>query len=235
MDKLNTKKVVDPLVSVIVPMYNEEASVGEVLKHLTFLAKKLSLEIIAVDDGSTDNTREIVELYPSVKLVSSSTNLGKGSAIAAGLSKSQGQIVVIQDADLEYSPNEIPSLIKPILDRKTDVVFGSRFLGQAKNMSLSHLFGNRILSLAFSLLFNTNLTDVMTGHKVFSKKSLDSIKLTEAGFEIEIEITAKILKKGCAFIELPINYTYRTTGEAKIGYLDGLKCLIKLLRWKFFK
>lgn len=231
-------KVVDenrgiPLVSVIVPMYNEENAVGKVLKSLTLLEKKMPLEIIAVDDGSTDKTREVVRTFPSVTLVCHPKNLGKGKAIVTSLSKSRGQIVVIQDADLEYPPEEIPKLVKPIITGKADVVFGSRFLGQANNMGSTHRFGNRILSLASNLLFSTQLTDVMTGHKAFSRKCIDSIKLTEDGFGIEIEITAKILKNGWTCIELPIIYAYRTHGKAKIGYSDGVKCLVKLFKWRF--
>jgi len=231
-------KVIDeignaPLISVIVPVYNEEMAIGEVLKKLTFLQKEMSLEIVVIDDGSFDKTIEVIRTFPSLTMIRHLKNLGKGKAIATGLSKSRGQIVVIQDADGEYAPEEIPKIVFPIVEKQADIVFGSRFLSINHDMSISHSFGNKILSLVAGLLYNAKITDVMTGCKAFSREAIESMDLSANGFEIEVEITGKLLKQGWKLQEIPISYTRRKHGRSKIRFIDGFICLLKLFFGRF--
>ena len=219
-----------PLVSVIVPVFNEEENIGMTLERILQLDGRLNLEVIVVDDGSTDQTREIVKKFEDVNLICHEKNCGKGGAIVTGMVSSRGDIIVIQDADLEYLPEEIPKLIDPILQGKADFVFGSRFLGTIRGMSRSHRVGNMILSVAARLLYNTSITDVMTGHKAFSRRSLKTVKLSERGFGIEVELTAGFLGNGWKLAEVPISYVYRNKGRSKIAYTDGLMCLVKLVK-----
>jgi len=223
------KDINTPLVSVIIPVFNEEESVGATLERTLQLRKKYSLEVVVIDDGSTDRTREIIRSFADVLLIGHTRNLGKGMAIITGMLKSRGDILVVQDADLEYSPEEIPRLIEPILNKRADVVFGSRFLGRIVGMTRTHWFGNKLLSSAARLLYGVQITDVMTGHKAFSRKSLNSIELREKDFEIEVEFTAKLLRNGWKIEEVPISYSFRRNGRSKIGYRDGFRCFIKLL------
>lgn len=222
-----------PLVSVVVPVFNEEKTIGEVLRGLIVLQKRMPLEIVVVDDGSTDKTVEVIDAFSSVTLIRHLKNMGKGKAISTGLSRIQGQIVVIQDADGEYSPEEIPKIILPILEKQADIVFGSRFLGTNIGMSVSHKLGNIILSLVTRLRYDVKVTDVMTGHKAFSREVIDSIELSANGFEVEIEITKKLLSQRWRLQEVPIFYVRRQYGEAKIRASDGFICLLKLLFGRF--
>ena len=225
-----------PLLSVIVPAYNEEMAVGQVLQKLSSLQKQISMEIIVVDDGSDDKTIDAVNAFSSVKIICHPKNMGKGKAIITGLSISRGHIVLIQDADGEYAPEEIPKIISPILANRADIVFGSRFLDRNSGygMSFSHKFGNIILSLVASFLYNVKVTDIMTGHKAFSREAIDSIGLSADGFEIEIEMTGRLLSNGWRFLEVPIPYFKRRLGLAKITAYDGLMCLTKLFLGRFY-
>lgn len=217
-------------ISIIVPVYNEERSIGTVLLRLLKVSKRLpSSEIIVVDDGSTDRTSERVARFNPVRLIRHEKNQGKGAAISTGLKNSKGDIVVIQDADMEYPPEDISRLLEPILGGRADVVFGSRFGGECVGMSFSHFVGNKILSLATSLLYGVFVSDVMTGHKAFSRGAIESCELSERGFAVETEIASKCLKNGCKFTEIPIKYSYRQHDASKIGYLDGFKALWKLI------
>jgi glycosyltransferase involved in cell wall biosynthesis len=223
-----------PSVTVVVPTYNEERTIGQVLSELTKIESKVRpLEIIVVDDGSSDRTKDEVAKFPSVIYIRHQRNMGKGMALRTGLKIGRGKAVVIQDADMEYSPTEIPQLVKPILDGRADVVYGSRFIGKRNGMSFSHLIGNVILSSVASLLYRENITDIMTGHKAFSRKVLGSLRLKENGFSVEVELTAQVLKNGWKILEIPIGYSYRTHGAAKIRYRDGLGSLLKLLSSTF--
>jgi len=223
-----------PSVTVVVPTYNEEGTIGQVLSELTKIEPKVSpLEIIVVDDGSSDRTKDEVAKFPSVIYIRHQRNMGKGMALKTGLKIGRGKALVIQDADMEYSPTEIPQLVKPILEGRADVVYGSRFIGKRNGMSFSHLVGNVILSKVASLLYQENITDIMTGHKAFSRKVLESLRLKENGFSVEVELTAKVLKNGWKILEIPIGYSYRTHGAAKIRYRDGLGSLLKLLSSTF--
>jgi glycosyltransferase involved in cell wall biosynthesis len=220
-------------VSIIVPAYNEENTIEVVLSRLLKVCQSLpSCEIIVIDDGSTDGTAERVERFRSVRLVRQK-NQGKGAALRTGLRVSKGNIIVIQDADMEYSPEDIPQLIEPILKEKADAVYGSRFKGNMDGMSLSHYIGNRIISLSTKLLFGVSVTDVMTGHKAFRRKIFNPTPIKENGFTVEIEITARILRNNWRLKEIPIVYSYRKHGVAKINYTDGLRCLLKVIRERF--
>jgi len=224
----------DVMISVVIPTYNEEESVGEVLRKLLELEGLLPpMEIIVVDDGSTDRTVQEVAKFPSVIHVSHEKNLGKGAALRTAFRVASGDILVVQDADMEYCPSEIPKLVWPILTGQADVVYGSRFKGKHEGMSFSHLVGNKILTLTTRLLYRTQITDVMTGRKCFTRKVIGSIDLTEDGFKIETEITAKVLKNGWRITEVPINYSKRIKGSAKIRYRDGVSSMLKLLE-EFF-
>ena len=220
------------IVSVIVPCYNEAATVGLVVARVLGLQASLqvNIELVVVDDGSTDDTSAIVAEYPSVRLIRHGRNMGKGAAVRTGLANAAGDVIVIQDADLEYFPEEIPGLVEPILRNQADVVLGSRFVGRRpEGMGSSHLLGNRILSLAASLLFRRCITDVMTGHKAFRMTVLEGLRLERRGFEFETEVVAKALKSGCRLLEVPIRYRYREKGKAKIRWIHGLTSLLTLL------
>lgn len=185
-------------------------------------------EVIVVDDGSTDQTPNQVAKFPFVKYVRQDKNIGKGTALSIAFKIATSNIFVIQDADMEYSPMNIPKLLEPILEGQADVVYGSRFLGECNGMSISHRIGNVILSFITRLLYGARITDVMTGHKCFIREVGQLLKLTETGFAVETEITAKILKKGWRFKEVPVSYSKRTQGFSKIRYRDGLRSMLKL-------
>ena len=219
-----------PLLTVIVPTYNESDTITKVLDDLLKLKLDyLEMEIIVVDDGSLDETFEQVKKFSSIRLFRHEKNMGKGMAVKTGTKNALGKILVIQDADLEYSPNFIPSLIKPILKGQARVVYGSRLMGKCDGMSVSHYLGNVILSKITSLLYNVKITDVMTGHKAFLREIFRSIDLTERGFTVEVELTSKILQAGWKIVEVPVEYSRRKYGSSKISYLDGIRSLLHLL------
>ena len=219
-----------PDISVIVPAYNEERNIGEVLRRLMKIDWPLDrMEIVLVDDGSTDHTSQVVAGFPFVKHIRHEINQGKGAALSTGIRNSTGRVLVIQDADMEYPPECIPRLVEPIFVGKVDVVFGSRFRGSHQGMTISHIVGNRILSVVASFLYNVSITDVMTGHKAFRREVLDSFELESKGFGVEVEMISKSLRHGWKFEETPIDYAYRCFGVSKIAYLDGVKSLVRLI------
>ncbi len=228
--------VVSPvvLVSIIVPAFNEEVTIGKVLKMILEAKIPHPIEIIVVDDGSKDKTSEKARRF-GVKLLRHPYNLGKGRALRTGMKFASGDIIVWQDADLEYFPCDIPKLIHSIIQGFTDVVYGSRFSGTNTQMRFSHFLGNKVLTRATRILFNCHLTDMETGYKVFKRKIFDQIEITSNGFEIEPEVTAKVLTAGFRIVEVPINYRFRRKGKAKIGWRDGVKSLLLLFKLRFRK
>jgi glycosyltransferase involved in cell wall biosynthesis len=211
-------------VSFLVPAYNEEATIGEVLDRIAAL--ELDAQVIVVDDGSADRTAEIAASRGAT--VISQPNRGKGAAIRAAIPLVDGEIAVIQDADMEYDPVDVPTLIEPIARGAADVVYGSRLSGGRPQRAYLfwHLVGNRFLSLLTGVLFNTTLTDMETGYKAFRADVLRSLDLREDDFGIEPEITGQVCKRGLRVYELPIAYYGRTYAEGKkITWRDGLKAV----------
>lgn len=222
-------------ITILIPCYNEENSILEVINMVKSVDLGYPKEIIVVDDGSEDSSVEKVRTQTGVKLLLHEKNQGKGKAIQTGLKHATGDIVVIQDADLEYFPKDIPLLLAPLIKGEADVVYGSRFLGKPEGMSFSHNIGNRVLSWATRILYGNSITDMMTGYKAFFRTDLEGVSLESRGFEFEPEITVKLLKKGKKITEVPISYSYRKKGKAKIGWKDGVICLWWLIKGKFQK
>ncbi|MGQ9810475.1 MAG: glycosyltransferase family 2 protein [bacterium] len=219
--------------SIIMPVYNEKSTLPEIIKRVESLP--IEKEIIIVDDGSTDGSSEILKrLGPErATVIFQQVNRGKGAAVRAALERSKSDVIVIQDADLEYDPQDIPRLLKPILEGKADVVYGSRFTGEHKNMFFWHWVGNKLLTLVTNILFDTTLSDMETCYKMFKRKVVEGIKLKSNGFEFEVEITAKILKKGYRIYEVPISYAGREYHEGKkITWRDGIKAIWYLFRYR---
>lgn len=215
------------ILSVVIPVFNERATIKEAIDAV--MATPYQKEVIIVDDGSTDGTADIIQKeHPKVKCILHEKNYGKGKAIQTGLKEATGDIVVIQDADLEYDPSEYPILLQPMLAGRADVVFGSRFAGHGAHRVLYfwHYAGNRFLTLLSNLFTNLNLTDMETCYKVFTKEALQGISINENRFGFEPEITAKIAKKHLRIYEVPISYYGRTYEEGKkINWRDGLWAL----------
>ncbi len=220
-------------VSFIVPAYNEAATIGEVLERVEAL--DLDKQIIVVDDGSTDDTPRLLETWSARNgtIVLRQENRGKGSAIRAAIPHLDGEITVIQDADMEYDPAEVPGLIEPIQRGAADVVYGSRLSGGRPQRAhlFWHLVGNRLLSLVASVLYNTTLHDMETGYKAFRAEVIRSLDLREDRFGIEPEITGKVCRRKLRIYELPISYYGRTYAEGKkITWRDGFKAIVVLFR-----
>jgi glycosyltransferase involved in cell wall biosynthesis len=223
-------------VSFIVPAYNEAGTIGEVLERVDAL--EFDSQIVVVDDGSTDGTRGLLEEWAkggadSNRVVIRQKNTGKGAAIRAAIPRLDGDITVIQDADMEYDPSDVPFLIEPIRRGSADVVFGSRLSGGRPQRAYMfwHLVGNKFLSLLTNVLYNTTISDMETGYKAFRTDVLQSLKLRENRFGIEPEITAKVCKAKLRIYELPISYYGRTYAEGKnITWRDGVKAVFVLLR-----
>jgi glycosyltransferase involved in cell wall biosynthesis len=225
----------DPLLSVVMPVYNERHTIDEIIRRV--LDVKLRIELIVVDDCSTDGTSAILEQLQrelGFQLVRQPRNQGKGAALRRGFSAVTGDLVIIQDADLEYSPEEYPELIELICQGRADVVFGSRFLGRHRVFLFTHYLGNRVLTLITNVLYNTMLTDMETCYKVMTVDVLRSMTLHSDGFGIEPEITAKVFKRGFRVYEVPITYDGRGYKEGKkITWLDGIVALWVLLKYRF--
>ena len=226
--------------SVIIPCYNEAASIRTIVERVK-AAPVESLEIIVVDDASTDGTREILqrELEAEVdRVIYHEKNRGKGAAVRSGLQAFTGEVVIIQDADLEYDPREYPRLMAPILEHDADVVYGSRFSGGESHRVLYfwHMVGNKVLTLLSNMLTNLNLSDMETCYKVFRREAIRSIEIEEDRFGIEPEITAKLARRGCVFYEVGISYYGRTYQEGKkINWRDGFRAIYVILKYNLWR
>ncbi len=227
-------------VSIIIPCFNECRTIREIVEAVR-ASELTEKEIIVIDDCSTDGTREVLkaEITPLVsQVIYHEKNQGKGAALRSGFAAATGEIVIIQDADLEYDPAEYPKLIKPITSGKADVVFGSRFQGgQAHRVVYFwHMIGNRVLTLISNMLTNLNLTDMETCYKVFKRDVLQRIQVEEDRFGFEPEITAKVSKLGCVIYEVGISYYGRTYAEGKkIGLKDGFRAVYAMLKYNLFR
>ena len=225
----------DPLLSVVMPAYNEKDTIEEIIRRV--IAVPVRTQLIVVDDCSTDGTREILtglQQELGFTLLLQPRNGGKGSALRRGFEAVQGDLVVIQDADLEYSPEEFPDLIKLICEGRADVVYGSRFLGRHRVFLFTHYAGNLLLTFLTNVFYNTMLTDMETCYKVMRTEVLRSMSLRSNGFGIEPELTAKIFKRRYRVYEVPITYDGRGYDEGKkIGWRDGLVAVWVLLRYRF--
>jgi glycosyltransferase involved in cell wall biosynthesis len=224
----------DPLVSVVMPVYNERTTIDEIVRRV--LAVPLRTQLIVVDDGSNDGTSEILDaLRQELRFtLLRQANEGKGAALRRGFAEVAGDLVVIQDADLEYSPEEYPQLIELICRDKADVVYGSRFLGRHRVFLFTHYLGNRLVTFATNVLYNTMLTDMETCYKVMRVEVLRSMTLRSNGFGIEPELTAKIFKRGYRVYEVPITYAGRGYNEGKkITWTAGVVALWVLCKYRF--
>jgi len=232
--------------SILIPVFNEEKAVGSVLESLYSLKiPNVTKEIIVVNDGSHDKSSEVLNLQkkknPKLIIIAHEKNKGKGAAIQTGFKKATGDIILIQDADLEYNPKDIPMLLEPIIDKKAKVVYGTRLrvkpvlFGKEKTPLLLHFFGNKFLSLVTTLLYGSMITDMETGYKVFTKNALKGINLKSRSFDMEPEITAKILKKGIKILELDISTNPRGYEEGKKirPVKDGSIALWTLVKYRF--
>jgi glycosyltransferase involved in cell wall biosynthesis len=235
MTPRRTPVLVNPLLSVVMPAFNERDTIEEIIRRV--LAVPLRVELIVIDDASTDGTREIVQaLAPSLgfKLLLQPRNRGKGAAIRWGFGQVTGDIVVIQDADLEYSPEEYPELIELISDGRADVVYGSRFIGRHRVFLFTHYIGNRMLTMLTNMLYNTILSDMETCFKAMRVEVVRSMTLRSDRFGIEPELTAKIFKRGYRVYEVPITYDGRGYEDGKkITWKDGIVAVWTLVKYRF--
>jgi len=225
--------------SVLIPVYNEKDTVLEVLDRVRRAPVGLEKEIVVVDDASTDGTTDLLRTVADdlVHVCFHSRNTGKGAAVRTALEQCTGDIILIQDADLEYDPQDYPALLEPILSGRADVVIGTRFLGGAHRvLYYRHFLGNRIITALSNLFTNLNLTDMEAGYKVFTREALEGIEIESKRFGLEPELVAKVAKKGCRVYEVPITYSGRTYEEGKkITWRDGLAAVWWILKYNLFR
>jgi glycosyltransferase involved in cell wall biosynthesis len=225
------------LLSIIIPAFNEAAFLPEVIRRVG--ETPYDKEIIIVDDGSTDGTREYLKslVSESIKVIVHEKNMGKGAAMRTGIAVASGDVVIVQDADLEYDPKDYPVLLEPIMQGKADVVYGSRFLGGPHRVLFFwHSVGNSLITLISNMFTDLNLTDMETGYKAFKKKVFETITIESNRFGFEPEITAKVAKKGFRIYEVPISYSGRSYQEGKkITWKDGFKAIFTVLKYNLFR
>lgn len=229
-----------PKLSVVIPVYNEQATIGEVIDKVCSVdLGPISKEIIVSDDGSTDGSAQVLQEYSQslpelITVHTSPINLGKGAAVRLGMSYATGDIIIVQDADLELDPNEYIQIIEPIVAGQADVVYGSRFLGKSDKIRLRTRLANRFLTTLTNLLYGARLSDMETAYKAFRREVVQGLKLRCVRFDFEPEITAKLLLAGHVIHEVPISYTPRTEDEGKkISWIDGIEAIYTLLRCRF--
>jgi glycosyltransferase involved in cell wall biosynthesis len=226
--------------SVVIPVFNEARTLETIVGAVMAVPLSLARELVLVDDGSRDGSREILKhlqaKHPEWKIILHESNQGKGAALQTGFRAATGDIILVQDADLEYDPHDYPALLAPILSGKADVVFGSRFLGGGPHrvMYFWHSVGNKFLTTLSNMLTDLNLTDMEVGYKVFKREILQAITLREKRFGIEVELTAKVARKRCRIYEVPISYHGRDYAEGKkITWRDGFRALWCILKYRF--
>jgi glycosyltransferase involved in cell wall biosynthesis len=224
------------LLSVIVPVFNERTTVAEVIRRIRAVSLPVDVEVVVVDDGSSDGTDKVLAALgdSTVRVINHPRNRGKGAAIRTGMEAVRGDLVVVQDADLEYDPEDWNKLLDPILRGKARVVYGSRFTGERKNMMPLHWIGNRFLSLITNVLYSSTLSDMETCYKLFDRRVLEGITIESDKFDFEPEITAKVLRRGFRIYEVPISYAGREADEGKkITWRDGFGAIKALVKYRF--
>lgn len=224
-------------ISIIVPVYNEEHTVDTILREvLKADTPGYRKEIFVIDDGSTDRTRQKLKKWEKkVQIIYKKYNEGKGSAVSIGLAQTKGDLILIQDADSEYSPNDYPILLAPFTNPRVDVVYGSRFLGPHLSTMYLYALGNKFVTFVTNILFNSNITDMETGYKVMRRKVLTGITIQAKRFDVEPEITVKILSRGYQIYEVPISYFGRKFSEGKkLTWKDGIIAILTILRLRVY-
>ncbi len=224
------------MLSVIVPVFNERTTVAEIIRRIRAVELPVGLEVVVVDDGSSDGTDKVLTaLHDStVRVINHPHNKGKGAAVRTGMAAIRGDLMLVQDADLEYDPEDWKALLDPVLRGKASVVYGSRFTGPRKNMLPLHWLGNRFLSLVTNVLYSSTLSDMETCYKLFDTRVLDGITVESDRFDFEPEITAKVLRRGYRIYEVPVSYSGREVDEGKkITWRDGVGALRALVKYRF--
>jgi len=225
-------------ISIVIPAYNEKTTVSFIVKQAltAFLPEGIGREVIVVDDGSTDGTSEILNRFhdhPEVRVFCLPQNSGKAAALARGIQEATGEIIIIQDADFEYSPQNYSRLIEPILKNEAPVVYGSRFLGTIANMTFTNRAANILSNITFNLIYGTHLTDINTCHKAFESPVIKKIEITSHNFAFETEVSAKITQKGLKIVEIPIAYQARTVSEGKkINWAKAMEMFWGIIQYK---
>ena len=220
-------------ISIIIPVFNEEKTIAKIIRQINNVVG-FQKEIIVIDDASVDGTSQKLQEFKGIKIIRHPNNLGKGSAIRTGIDSASGDYILVQDADLEYDPQDVLSMIKPIIQGKAEVVYGSRFTGPRRNMFFWHWMGNQLLTLVTNILYNTTLSDMETCYKLIPLKLIKSLDLKAKRFEFEPEVTAKILKRNIRIWEVPISYAGREYDEGKkITWRDGIPALWTLIKYRF--